>query len=57
MGPKRADTPTEFQWGDTFADIQRRMEEGEQMEREEAEKQQREQRERKGAKKVETPKI
>ena len=51
MGPKKGrrnvrkievptDTPAEFEFGETAADIQRRREEREQREREEAEKQQ-----------------
>ena len=52
-GPKKArrnvrkievptDTPTEYELGDTAADIQRKREEGKQREREDSEKQQRE---------------
>ena len=48
------ETPTEFELGDTAADIQRRREEREQRDqREQIEKQQREERE--GARRVETP--
>ena len=48
-------TPTEFEWEDTAADIQRRRDEREHREREEAHKQHRQEREREEARRVETP--
>ena len=49
------DTPTEFELGDTAADIQKGGEERERGEKEEAEKQHAEERERKEARRSETP--
>ena len=48
------DTPTEFELGDTAADIHRRREEREQRDREKAQKQKREESEREEAKREET---
>ena len=48
-------TPTEFEFGDTAADIQMSREEREQRESEEAEKQQMEEREKEEARRAETP--
>ena len=50
-------TPTEFELGDTAADIQRTREEREQTEKEQAEKQQREERQREEARRVQTRKV
>ena len=66
MGPKKArknvrkievhaDTPTEFESGDTAGDNQSRRVEREQREREETHKQQREERELEEARGTETP--
>ena len=65
MGPEKkvrkieipTDTPTEFELGDTAADIEKRREKREQREREreKAEKKEREEREREKARRLDTP--